>query len=73
MKSFFFLLNKLFTLSLMIKPKSFYFHFYSWMFYLLKLVGYHGEGLENRIRWPSDGDYPLRAVPLWDVDAGTTL
>lgn len=44
----------------------------SWL-YLFKLVGYHGKGLENSIRWPGDGDYPLRAVPLWDVDTSATL
>ncbi len=43
------------------------------MFYLLKLVGNHCKGLENCICWPGDGDYPLRAVPLWNVDTGTTL
>lgn len=43
------------------------------VFYLLKLVGYHGEGLENGVCWPGDGDYPFRAVPLRDVDTGSAL
>lgn len=34
------------------------------MSYLLELVGYHGEGLENGVRRPGDGDDPLGAVPL---------
>lgn len=43
------------------------------MFYLLKLVRDHRESLENGVRRPGDGDYPLRTVPLWDVDAGAAL
>lgn len=43
------------------------------MLYLLELVGYHGKGLENSICWPGDGDYSFRAVPLWNVNTGTTL
>lgn len=43
------------------------------LLYLLKLVGYHGKGLENSICRPGDGDYPFGAVPLWDVDTSTAL
>lgn len=32
--------------------------------YLLKLVGDHGEGLEDGVGGPGDGDYSLGAVPL---------
>lgn len=56
-----------------IGQKWFFLVFRWWILYLLKLVGDHGKGLENCICWPGDGDYPLRAIPLWDVDTCTTL
>lgn len=41
--------------------------------YLFKLVCDHGEGLEDGICGSGDGNYPLWAVSLRDVDACTAL
>ena len=43
------------------------------MYYLFKLVGYHGEGLEDGVCGSSDSDYPLWTVTLRNVDTGATL
>lgn len=41
--------------------------------YLFKFVGNHGESLKDGIRGSCDGDDSLWTVPLWDVDASSTL
>ena len=41
--------------------------------YLLQLEGDHGEGGEDGVRGPCDGDDPLRTGALRDVDACTAL
>lgn len=41
--------------------------------HLLELVGDHGEGFEDGVGRPSDGDDAFGTVPLRDVDAGAAL
>lgn len=41
--------------------------------HLLELVGDHGEGFEDGVGRPSDGDDAFGTVPLGDVDAGAAL
>lgn len=41
--------------------------------HLLKLVGDHGEGFEDGVGRPRDGDDALRTVALRDVDASAAL
>ena len=45
---------------------------HAWL-HLLKLVGDHGEGFEDGVGGPGDGDDALGTVALRDVDASAAL